>query len=93
MLYFFPSFERKYSHSWPVLNTPKQSEDIPSEEETGGDDNTGVIKLTKPEKRAKAKKIRKEAKKQGKTLANTEEAEEEEEEQTTRDKVLVLYLC
>lgn len=49
----------------------------PSEEETGEDGNAdkGLFKLTKAEKRAKLKKIRKEGKKQDKEVAK-EEVEE-----------------
>lgn len=49
----------------------------PSEEETGEDGSIdkGLFKLTKAEKRAKLKKIRKEGKKQGKEVAK-EEVEE-----------------
>lgn len=46
----------------------------PSEQETGedGNEDTGLVKLTKAEKRAKLKKIRKEGKKQGKEVAKDE---------------------
>ncbi|XP_045796088.1 nucleolar complex protein 3 homolog [Trifolium pratense] len=46
----------------------------PSEEETGedGNEDMGLVKLTKAEKRAKLKKIRKEGKKQGKEVAKEE---------------------
>lgn len=61
-----------------VTKTSKPSEtNLGEEGETGEDDEEGtvdksVIKLTKVERRAKLKKIKKEAKKQGKELAKTE---------------------
>lgn len=60
----------------------------PSEEETGDDDkeataDQSVVKLTKAERRAKLKKSKKEAKKQGTELAKTEV------EQTPQAAVLV----
>ncbi|PON58290.1 Nucleolar complex-associated protein [Trema orientale] len=56
-----------------VPKTSKVSENN-EEGETGGDDKegTGVIKLTKAERRAKLKKSRKEARKQGKEAITTE---------------------
>ena len=65
----------------------KHSENILNEGETGEDDNTedkGIIKLTKAERRAKLKKSKKDAKKQGKEVAKTEV------EQTPQAAVLVL---
>lgn len=61
-----------------VTKTSKPSEtNLCEEGETGEDDEEGtvdksIIKLTKVERRAKLKKIKKEAKKQGKELAKTE---------------------
>ncbi|KAI4323214.1 hypothetical protein L6164_022838 [Bauhinia variegata] len=54
-----------------------KSENGPSEEETGGDDedasaDKGLVKVTKAERRLKLKKLKKEAKKQGKEVAQTE---------------------
>ncbi|KAJ0042221.1 hypothetical protein Pint_18174 [Pistacia integerrima] len=48
------------------------------ENKAGEDDGAdkGIVKLTKPERRAKLKKIKKEAKKQGKELTETKEAEQ-----------------
>ena len=72
------------------LSTVQQpSENGPSEEETGGDDkdgnaDTGLVKLTKADRRAKLKKMKKEAKKEGKEEAKTEE------QQTPQAAVLVL---
>ncbi|MED6107797.1 hypothetical protein PIB30_017499 [Stylosanthes scabra] len=61
-----------------------ESQNGPSEEETGedGNDDKGLVKLTKAEKRAKLKKLRKEGKKQGK------EVPKEEVEQTPQSAVL-----
>lgn len=70
-----------------VPKASKLSENNLSEEgEAGGDDKqaAGVIKLTKVERRAKLKKNKKEAKKQGKELITTEV------EQTPQAAVLVL---
>ena len=65
--------------------TKAESENGPSEEETGEDGNAdkGTVKLTKPERRAKLKKLRKEGKKQGKEVAKAEV------EQTPQAAVLV----
>ncbi|KAK7312551.1 hypothetical protein VNO77_36490 [Canavalia gladiata] len=54
--------------------TKKESENGPSEEGTGEDVNAdnGLVKLTKAERRAKLKKMRKEGKKQGKEVAKAE---------------------
>ncbi|KAF7824419.1 nucleolar complex protein 3-like protein [Senna tora] len=57
--------------------TVSKTENGTIEEETGGDDedanaNKGLIKLSKAERRAKLKKVKKEAKKQGKEVASTE---------------------
>ncbi|KAK6645744.1 hypothetical protein PHAVU_L001854 [Phaseolus vulgaris] len=54
--------------------TKTVSENDPSEEGTAEDVNAdeGMVKLTKSEKRAKLKKMKKEAKKQGKEMAKTE---------------------
>ncbi|KAH1230827.1 Nucleolar complex protein 3 [Glycine max] len=54
--------------------TKTVSENDPSEEGTGEDVNKdkGMVKLTKAEKRAKLKKMRKEAKQQGKEVAKAE---------------------
>jgi hypothetical protein len=59
------------SHSAATKTAPVNA---PSEEETGedGNEDTGLVKLTKAEKRAKLKKIRKEGKKQGKEVAKEE---------------------
>jgi hypothetical protein len=55
------------------------------EEETGEDNKDGLVKLTKVERRAKLKKQKREAKKQGKELDN-----EEEVQQAPQAAVLVL---
>ncbi|XP_042483089.1 nucleolar complex protein 3 homolog [Macadamia integrifolia] len=59
----------------------KKSDDAPKEEETAMEDKNddtdkGIVKLTKAEKRAKQKKIRKEAKQKPKDLANVDEVQE-----------------
>ena len=75
-----------------MTKASKPSEtNLGEEGETGEDDEEGmvdksVIKLTKVERRAKLKKIKKEAKKQGKELAKTEV------EQTPQAAVLVWSL-
>jgi len=74
-----------FSHSAATRTAPVNG---PSKEETGEDDNEekGFVKLTKAEKRAKLKKIRKEGKKQGKEVAK------EEVEEAPQSTVLVYYL-
>ncbi|KAL4294798.1 hypothetical protein HN51_045618 [Arachis hypogaea] len=54
--------------------TKAESQNGPSEEETGEDvnDRKSLVKLTKAEKRAKLKKLRKEGKKQGKEVPKAE---------------------
>ncbi|TQE08763.1 hypothetical protein C1H46_005611 [Malus baccata] len=64
-----------------AAKTPKASENDPTEEETGGAADKGIVKLTKAERRAKLKKSKKEAKKQGKDA-------EPEVEQTPQEAVL-----
>lgn len=72
-----------FSHS---AATKTVLENDPSEEGTGEDVNKdkGMVKLTKAEKRAKLKKMRKEAKQQGKEVAKAEV------EETPQAAVLVL---
>lgn len=72
-----------FSHS---AATKTASENGPSEEEIAEDGNAdkGLVKLTKAEKRAKLKKMRKEGKKQGKEVAK------EEVKETPQAAVLVL---
>lgn len=60
------------SHS--VVSTTEKG---PTKEETEGEDNEGnvdkgLLKLSKAERRAKLKKMKKEAKKQGKEVTSTE---------------------
>lgn len=59
------------SHSAATKTAPEKG---PGEKETEEDGNTdkGLVKLTKAEKRAKLKKMRKEGKKQGKEVAKAE---------------------
>ncbi|XP_009341714.2 nucleolar complex-associated protein 3-like isoform X1 [Pyrus x bretschneideri] len=64
-----------------AAKTPKLSENDPTEEETSGAADKGIVKLTKAERRAKLKKSKKEAKKQGKDA-------EPEVEQTLQEAVL-----
>ncbi|KAL9296725.1 hypothetical protein ACSQ67_022621 [Phaseolus vulgaris] len=60
-------------YSLCIASTKTVSENDPSEEGTAEDVNAdeGMVKLTKSEKRAKLKKMKKEAKKQGKEMAKT----------------------
>ncbi|XP_068320439.1 nucleolar complex-associated protein 3 isoform X2 [Pyrus communis] len=64
-----------------TAKTTKASENDPTEEETSGAADKGIVKLTKAERRAKLKKSKKEAKKQGKDA-------EPEVEQTPQEAVL-----
>ncbi|XP_068320438.1 nucleolar complex-associated protein 3 isoform X1 [Pyrus communis] len=64
-----------------AAKTTKASENDPTEEETSGAADKGIVKLTKAERRAKLKKSKKEAKKQGKDA-------EPEVEQTPQEAVL-----
>lgn len=73
--------------------TPKESENAPNEgDDVGADVHSGgdmsLVKLTKPERRAKLKKSKKEAKKQTKELAKPEEVQ-----QTPQAEVLVFHIC
>ncbi|XP_031256283.1 nucleolar complex protein 3 homolog isoform X3 [Pistacia vera] len=53
-----------------------EDENKAGEDEKDDGADKGIVKLTKPERRAKLKKIKKEAKKQGKELTETKEAEQ-----------------
>jgi len=71
-----------FSHSAATRTAPVNG---PSKEEDDNEDK-GFVKLTKAEKRAKLKKIRKEGKKQGKEVAK------EEVEEAPQSTILVYYL-
>ncbi|KAK1440112.1 hypothetical protein QVD17_05937 [Tagetes erecta] len=67
-----------------VSNGSDQSKNAPFEDKFLGENedvgrDNGVVKLTKAEKRAKLKKLRKEAKKQGKDVTEAEESQQKEE--------------
>lgn len=78
-----------------VTKGPSKFENAKNADETVGENedvsrDNGVLKLTKAEKRVKFKKLRKEAKKQGKDV--TEEVEPEEVQPNSQAEVLVLFL-
>ncbi|GKV29310.1 hypothetical protein SLEP1_g38247 [Rubroshorea leprosula] len=61
------------------LQGPKEAENDEKDDDVGSADKS-IIKLTKAERRAKLKKIKKEAKKQGKELAKPEEVQQTKQE-------------